>query len=168
MVEFKDMLKAAILRRKRGGQNIRDLAAELDCAHSTLFQAAAGKIRPPMKHLESWSRLFDKPEERELFIRLGAATKLGDAADRVLSSTTSYAETDLQTQLDDALQQLAEARRTIASQNAELADLRARVAGSGDTALRELREMLDPDEANPPPSNNPRPSTVAGGSRRER
>lgn len=160
MGEFQDMLGAAIAKWQQSGQNIRSLAKKLDCPHSTLVLAAAGKIKPPMKYLESWAQLIE-PNERELFIRLGAATKLGPVADRALSSGTTYDSADLE-------RQLAMAHARIAQLESELAELRARVAGSGDTALRELREMLDPDEANPPPSNNPRSSPVAGGSRRER
>lgn len=152
------MLQAAIAQRKRSGQNIRALAAELGCSHSTLFQSANGKIRPPMKHLERWSLLFEKPEDRDRFIRLGAATKLGDAADRALSTSTTYATADLEAQL-------AEAHRRIAQLEGEIAELRAR--RSDNTAMRELTAMLDPDEANPP-AHNTRAPAVAGRPRRGR
>jgi transcriptional regulator with XRE-family HTH domain len=150
------MFQKAITRRKSAGQNMRALAAEIGGTQGTISNVATGKIRPPLKLLEGWSKLFDTPEERDRFIKLGAATKLGPVADRALSSGTPYDSADLHGQLTAA-------NARIAQLEAELAELRA---GPKNSAMRELSEMLDPDEANPNPPANARSPAVTGKPRR--
>lgn len=95
MDEFRTMLKAAIAKRKAAGQTIRAVAAEIGGDHSTLANVIAGRIRPPPRLLEGWSRLFETEEERARFVKLGCVIKLGaDASptllDRALSNVANW------------------------------------------------------------------------------
>ncbi len=87
-----------------------------------------------MKHLEAWSLLCE-PQDRDRFIQLGAATKLGKAANRALSTKSDYSAGDTEARLAEALMEIERLK-------AELAEARAGAVIRGVTGHPTKRPRL--------------------------